>query len=259
MSRSRFSVFVAAFLVLAVGIMTTIVIQRHNLIPPNRVENEPERYEMLIAGLANRNDAPPLVEVSTGQLPMFPENFDWSEQERVMKVWGRIMQTDDSLLFESFINHLHDASYALTANCLAHRNASNLSVGDLCRKAVWARFNFAIVHLTKEGGDRSDRIRLDLGMTDIGSWRSTRSGKCLWELQLEACQLASEAIEADQHISREARDRIQSNLRERITALNKSRSPLFFPVDWDACILFDPSKAERARKEIALGRDERPE
>src|SRR5260370_3165579 len=114
---------------------------------PDKAATESPDYEMMIDGLANRNPAPRIVDVGIGRLPLFPVDYDWNEQDRILELRGQLAKNEDPRLWEHFLKHMDDKRYALTLESPSSDSfGKNYSVGDICWKFAWTRLDFAKVH-----------------------------------------------------------------------------------------------------------------
>jgi hypothetical protein len=83
----------------------------------------------LVDSLANHNLSPQIVGQNPQQ-PLFPDNYDWKEQDRVLDVVGDILNRTDSI-WPELIDHLQDQRYSLTLNNDDAERVNNSSVGSL--------------------------------------------------------------------------------------------------------------------------------
>jgi hypothetical protein len=96
-----------------------------------------ESLERLIDALASRNKPPRLATVGDAAIPLFGEDYDWSEQQRVRKAIDALMRTKSDDLWWRLRASIHDDRYVLTAT--RGRVAKNFTVGALCGDIVDSR------------------------------------------------------------------------------------------------------------------------
>lgn len=91
----------------------------------------------LLDAMASHNKPPRLVTVGAATLPLFDDDYDWPEQQRVRLAMDTLMRAkcDDS--WWQLRAHLHDDRYVLTAT--RGGVAKNFTVGALCCDLVDSR------------------------------------------------------------------------------------------------------------------------
>jgi len=209
-----------------------------------------EDFEAMINGLVNRNREPKIVDFENGEVPIFSDDYDWAEYDRISKLRARLFKNENTRLWEYLVKHMDDDRYALTVGDDDPGNAVNLSVGDICSEAARARLDFAIVHMKVENGERADRLWLDLGTADLPAWRKERAQKSLYELQVELAEAAIQKIQQDADLTNEAKKRIERDLRSKLKVLSQMTTPLFFAVPVEQHGLFNAKKAATLRRRL---------
>lgn len=223
--------------------------------------NEAPDYDAIIESLVNRNPIPAIVDVGRGRRPLFPKDYDWEESYRVSRIRSELFRNEDPRLWECFLKHMDDNRYALTAGNSDPVDPRNYSVGDLCWNAAQARLEFAEVHEKTGNGERTDRLRLDLGNSNLRKWRKDRSEKSLYELQIEVCEIALEKIKAEKAVTPEQRIKIEQGLRDKIKLLSETTKPLFFGVseNEEHFNVFKAKQAEKIRDQYEREKKEKKE
>lgn len=229
--------------------MTTIT-SAQELPYSERAFRESPYYEAMIEGLVSRNAPPEMVRIKVGaaKLPLFPADYDWEEQARILTLSGHLTTNDDPRLWEHYLRHMDDKRYAVTVGTEPGHYAENYSVGDICYEAAWARLDFAMVHLKQIPGEQHDVIRLDLGNTVLTKWRKERATKRLYELQIELCETALEKVAVEDGLSQEAKERISKELREKKSLLVKTKEPRFAFATWDGYDKYNAKMAQEIRE-----------
>lgn len=87
----------------------------------------------LIAGLRSRNKPAGRYSEKLGR-PVFPEDYDWEEQARVITLWRRIDERAPDFL-PALVQHMEDPEYCVTFAGV-FGNWRNYSVGEVCRRIV---------------------------------------------------------------------------------------------------------------------------
>jgi hypothetical protein len=148
------------------------------------------RLDSLIDAMASRNSPPKLIECAGGRTALFRPDYDWSEQSRVRTAMLAVLETQADAMWWRLLEHARDDRYVLTA---AWKGAAeNVSVGSFCRDFAIADLSAPYQrHLPTVPG----RLPADFRPEDV-FWRNekeyARSGKPLYQIQIELCQRAIE-------------------------------------------------------------------
>src|SRR5437879_6037218 len=99
-----------------------------------KAEPAPKRVTQLIEAIANTNKAPQLVgDRANGKLPLFPEDYDWEEQGRVVGALDKLESDTSEELWEELIRKSGDERYCLTImNNSGLFALGNSTVGGFC-------------------------------------------------------------------------------------------------------------------------------
>jgi hypothetical protein len=109
---------------------------------PKPKERSAKQLDRLIDAMASRNKEPKIVETRFGnEVPIFPDKYDWSEQDRVSRALETVIKDTSDELWWRLKKHFHDDRYCLTGNegASVEMDAWNFSVGDLCRHIAEAK------------------------------------------------------------------------------------------------------------------------
>jgi hypothetical protein len=137
----------------------------------------------LIDGLANRNPVPELQKGD--RAPVFPSDYDWKEQARVIETWRAIEarvpdDARESDALSQLVSHVGDERYSLT-HTLPAGEWTNSSVGGICGLILVRKiqcFDFP-------PGDLKFHF-LPYEPDEVQKWWSERKDRSLPALQLEA-------------------------------------------------------------------------
>jgi len=93
--------------------------------------------DLLIDAMASHNKPPRLVALGETTLPLFGEDYDWSEQQRVRTAIDAVMRLKSDDTWWPLLDKISDERYVLTATCGGV--ARNFTVGALCGDLVDSR------------------------------------------------------------------------------------------------------------------------
>src|SRR5207244_2712597 len=71
----------------------------------------------LVDAIANANEPPKVVNRRAGMprtVPLFPDGYDWKEDQRVTKSLDKLFQTPSVELWEELVRKEHDRAYCIT-------------------------------------------------------------------------------------------------------------------------------------------------
>jgi hypothetical protein len=220
--------------------------------------------ESLIDAMASRNKPPRLATVGDAAIPLFGEDYDWSEQRRVGAAIGAVMRIDSDESWWPLREHIHDDRYVLTA--ARGGIAKNFTLGALCRDMLDARLCFAFTsHLPLVPGRLPATFRPEREF-----WRRetqwAREHAPLYLMQAALCERALELWEpirgtlpgsdGQSHIyTADEKARYVAALKNEIAKLNETKKAaseevvvhwLPAPSGWEG---FDAQRAKQAREE----------
>ena len=144
--------------------------------------------DRLIDALASRNKEPKFRELADARIPLFSDDYDWSEQSRVRAAMLAVLTTKSDDIWWRLREHCGDKRYVLTAS----RNgfAENFSVGSFC--CDFASTDLSLPyrrHLPSVPGRMPSTFQPeDVFRKNEKEWSRTR--KPLYQMQIEVCQRA---------------------------------------------------------------------
>lgn len=181
--------------------------------------------------LAQRNEAPRLVVVKrrNQRYAQYPPAYDWSEQRRVLNVLRCAIDDAAGDEWDSLLKGLDDHRYALTTvadddDLDQYVMAYNETVGDLCAMLARRRLEHVVRrHLPKVPDPRDERFDLEIGIEteeEVAAWLKQRPGKALYELQMDVCKDAIEALDQPKRLiaPEELLPALREHLRKALTA-----------------------------------------
>ena len=154
-----------------------------NILADDLKSNQPTIQE-LIKALANKNPLPAASPEGGPPRLVFPEDYDWAEQARVISVWQELHDRGEEV-FPYLVAHLKDREYC---NSRPHNSSgawSNLTVGNTCWYILTA-------HIEPYHRPTSMEMAHVVPKDPIGirEWWEMRKDRSLAELQLEAISRA---------------------------------------------------------------------
>jgi hypothetical protein len=141
--------------------------------------------EARVARLVSSNPMPRLG-TSTKRLPVFPDEYDLDEQERVLDVWEDL-NADASKCFEAIVTHTDDERYCVTFQT-STGVWQNATVGQICRAIVFRNVEFYRRHLRSVGDPKVFPEFIPRG--SIKKWWQERDETNLYELQKSGIEWA---------------------------------------------------------------------
>ena len=196
-------------------------------------KQDPKALKKMIDDLANRNAPPKLIAGlggSPGTVPLFPENYDWEEQERVLGALARLEVNPTEELWEELVRHVDDERYSLTVmNNSGVYAEGNMTVGyfclDLAEKQLRRVFER---HLpAKERDERERKIPIPVGIeTNLKVWRQKRMKKSFCELQIEVCEQALKELDKVKGVAETKLAAAREGIAEEIKELKRTNRPV---------------------------------
>ena len=148
--------------------------------------------KMVIDALANKNPQPEYV----NNRPVFDSNFDWNEHGRVWDLLTTLARNAE-VLFPQLVEHMDDTRYCTTVKFNVGGGSQNWTVGRACRILLTRTLSAAYYqHLTPQSVAIYAQMRSpDIASSELVEWCEKRSGKQLFQLQIEVCELAIAKLE----------------------------------------------------------------
>jgi hypothetical protein len=162
--------------------------------------------------------------------PIVPTNFNWMEQERT---WSAVntVSSHSARFWPDLVAHLDDERYCVTVKSLVSDRDYNWSVGDVCSAIIGRTLSQAYYEdIEPESLSLYRVIRVPPLARNSGSlkkWLTERSGKQLYELQIETCECTIEALHSGKdlpEITEESRQAWIRSIERTATALAKSKT-----------------------------------
>jgi hypothetical protein len=223
--------------------------------------------ERLIDAMASHNKPPRLVTVGDVAVPLFGDDYDWPEQQRVRKAIDAVMRTKSDDLWWRLRASIHDNRYVLTAT--RGRVAKNFTLGALCRDIVDSRLCLGVTaHLPSVPGRLPATFRPEQEFWQHeDEWARERTPLCV--MQAALCRRAIEQWETvlgtlpggDGQAHRYTADekaRCVAALKKEIAERNQTKKALYeevvvpwlpAPGGWEG---FDAQRAREVRAEYEV-------
>jgi hypothetical protein len=218
--------------------------------PPAERVRELDR---LIDAVASRNKPPKMVL----DVPDFPEDYDFKDQDRVRAAIWALSQDDSNDLWERLAAHFRDQRYSVSFQSKGEgRSGCQLDVGAICEEVAENKFKCAYLrHLEPEKtypygpnswvvGDATrdfipERKHFHLHRPpqinkadDLAEWCRARKGKPLYELQIEICEWAVKRVEVYDDVAEKPKKQFVAAVQKEIESLKKSRKPVVDNSPW---------------------------
>ncbi len=223
-----------------------------------------EPLEALIDAVASRNKPPKLIALGDATIPLFADDYDWREQQRVRSAIEAVLRTKSDDLWWRLRTHRSDERYVLTAT--RGGVAKNFTLGALCCDIVDARLCLGFTaHLPSVPGRLPGTFRPEQEYWQHeAQWARERTP--LYAMQAALCQRAIEQWAAVQgtspgsggqaHIyTADEKARFVAALKKEIAERNQSKKALYeevvvpllpAPSGWEGV---DAESAKQAREE----------
>jgi hypothetical protein len=150
--------------------------------------------ESLIDAMASRNKPPRLVKVGDATLPLFGDDYDWPEQQRVRTAIEAVMRSKSDDAWWALRAKIGDDRYVLTAT--RGGIAKNFTLGELCSDMVDAQLCFSFTsHLPLVPGRLPATFRPEqVYWQHEAAW--ARERRPLYVMQAALCERAIEQWES---------------------------------------------------------------
>lgn len=160
--------------------------------------------ERLIDGLANRNEPPtarqgPNAPCGREDFRIFRENYNWTEQRRVLGVLDMLIKKNSEVLWPYLVKHMDDKRYALTGD--VDGVGVNLTVGKICRAMVegdltepFKRELQSMVSIQRKDNGYVILFQ-QLSFSTPEKWSTSWKSKPLWNLQIELGEMVIRRLE----------------------------------------------------------------
>jgi len=222
--------------------------------------------DKLIAAMASHNKPPRLVPVGDGTIPLFGQDYDWPEQQRVRTAIDAVMRTRSDEAWWQLRATIRDARYVLTAT--RGGVAKNFTLGDICSDIVDSRLCLGFTaHLPSVPGRLPESFQPEQEYWQReDEWAHARTP--LYVMQATLCERAIKqwakvqgtlsGSDGRSHIyTADEKSRYIAALRKDIAERNHSKKAVYeevivpwlpAPSGWEG---FDAQRAKEAREEYA--------
>jgi hypothetical protein len=177
----------------------------------------------LVKALASKNPSPD-AEGNRGSASV-PENFDWSEQERVWAVIGELMDRSEEV-WPELVEHLDDEDYCITIEVF-NGAIHDWPVGIVCQEIIERNLSEAYYRkLEPQSLEVYRKLRSPRFEIELKDWCEQRKDLKLYELQIEACEWAMKELSKDDEFPRtsaEQRKEWIASVETEIASLKKSK------------------------------------
>jgi hypothetical protein len=201
----------------------------------------------IIDGLASKNQKPAVPKgLSFESSVRFPRNYDFKDQDRVLENFAKLANDPSEELWECLLAHTDDKRYALTMGYNSPYR-ENYTVGRLCGWMAYQQVLF-VKDKYSERDITQHKRHLKIPIDDLPKWRKARADKKLWELQLEAIELAWLAVTKDDELDQKDKARMKEEMRTDIRKLLTEKKPFHFGIGFDAFDIINPIHAKFQEK-----------
>lgn len=226
-------------------------------------EKDPKQQAAeLVEAIANRNPAPKIV-AWPGDWPskaaLFSEDYDWKEEERTRKAIGQLRKNRTEEVWEELVKRSADERYCVIVTSVKTGDAHVEEVGLVCNSFARSRLiGVYWRHLPRSPHKEGEKLILDDGVGNLAKWRKDRAEKTLYELQIEVCMKAIEALEKEKRVPKEERKNARIKIEREIEQLRKTRRPSQIEGGHSFYVgsVYNPDLAKRVRDGIKSGKYE---
>lgn len=187
------------------------------------------RAAEMVDAIVNRNKPPKIVDWR-GDFPsraaLFPEDHDWKEETRARTAISRLEADQTEEVWEEMVKRIDDRRYSETVTSVKTGDAYIEKVGRICSRLAYSRLVGVFWdHLPSSPIKDGERVSLRLGIGDVAKWRKQRAAKSLYELQIEVCEKAIEALAKVEDVPRAEKDQARKKIEVEIAKLKRTKQP----------------------------------
>src|SRR5262249_49810966 len=105
-------------------------------------KTDARRAAELVDAIVNRNQAPKIVEWKKGiteRVAVFPEDYDWKEDERARTAIGQLKKDQTEAVWEELVKRIGDRHFSETVTSVKTGDAYISTVGGICAELAYAR------------------------------------------------------------------------------------------------------------------------
>lgn len=217
-----------ALVAFALGLILPVSCARNNAAAGD------DEIDQQIDALASRN--PPPLLVDPGPIPLFNEDFDWSDQVRVGTALDQLAESqarDGNVVWPHLIRHIRDQRYSITFASPTGRSARNATIGALCELMAVDDLLFAFKRhaprIAQSANDAAEMWTPKELQEGIDSWHKVRPGKLFYECQIELCEWAISSAPGLMRLTEPQRREFIELVNGEISRLKTTRVPAKFP------------------------------
>jgi hypothetical protein len=224
---------------------------------PNPAVETPQDW---IDALVSRNPEPLIIRgFRSGdflnEVPLFSENYDWTDQNRILGVWDKLTAVESDDLWPLLAEHMDDSRYALSTIGGGERNSQvtvRISVGDLCRRIADVYVNWPVSDAESVFGNSDlTKVRRAVRELELGKAIESRPLKPLWQAQLDACQSALDLVQSLNGLPEKPRAEFVKKMESRVQVLGSTHQAISVKADRPfSHTLFKPTLAQGIRRTI---------
>ena len=226
-----------------------------------------KRAKKMVDDIVNRNKPPKFVGRPAGlpsKVALYPESYDWKEEERVRKAIAKLHEDTTVELWEELVRRSADPGYCCIVVVPVDReNPTTYTVGDVCAGLAYARLTGVFArHIPRDSNRNGRALTVDLGFDRLADWRKERMQKSLYQLQIEVgermvrelsrLKLDGKRLKLDgkwkERIA-SAREKIEAEIKN----LRRTKQPVILKGDKFTDLLYSKEAARRVRDALRRG------
>jgi len=220
----------------------------------------------MVNDIVNRNQPPELVGRPHRSWPivvaLYPESYDWKEEERVRQAIAKLYQDRTEELWEELVRREADPSYCVVVAIEKTEDAEIRTVGDICTELAGLRLWGVFVEHFPTNPEKDGRpIYVDFGIDGkLSDWRKERGKKSLYELQVELGEKALSELakfkESSTNIPKEDVDLARRKIEAEIKELRRTKQPVFLKGQSFSEVTYRKEVAKDVRDAVRSGSTE---
>jgi hypothetical protein len=227
-------------------------------------ERGAKRAKKMVDDIVNRNKPPKFVGRPSGfphKVALYPESYDWKEEERVRKAIDKLHEDTTVELWEELVRRSEDPGYC----CIVvmpedQENVTTYTVGRVCGPLAYARLVGVFArHMPADPADEKGRpLAVRTGAGHLADWRKERMQKSLYQLQIEVgermvrelsrLKLGGKRLKIKERIA-SAREKIEAEIKN----LRRTKQPVILKGEKFTDLLYSKEAAKRVRDALRRG------
>jgi hypothetical protein len=213
----------------------------------------------MVDAIVNGNEPPKLVFRRSGSpkaVALYPENYDWREEERVRGAIAALSQETTPELWEELVRRTADARYCVIVVGEKKQDAEICTVGRVCdNRAYWCLVGVFQKMMPPNAALEGRPLAVDFDVTYLEKWRRERRNKSLYQLQIEMGEIALRALSAFKDVPKDQIDRARQEVDAAIEKLKSTKVPIFVEGPYPEAEMYTPENARRVCEVIQNGSD----